>query len=157
MVGNNFLCKYFMKQLNSPHRVCRHSFPEIHEVNLRTLTEMHIIAFRKQLINLLFQPAWAIVVRLVEMNIIPLIIFNKTHSFITGKIFSYTIYKYMIKIRISRYKMIKGQPKVHFIATAGRFYLKKNGKRSEKNINLVDIRNNIRTTYNIIWYIWWLA
>jgi hypothetical protein len=54
----------------------------------------------------------------------------------------------MIKIRISRYKMIKGQPKVHFIATAGRFYLKKNGKRSEKN--LVDIRNNIRTTYNII-------
>ena len=56
----------------------------------------------------------------------------------------------MIKIRISRYKMIKGQPKVHFIAKAGRFYLKKNGKRSEKNINLVDIRNNIRTTYNII-------
>jgi hypothetical protein len=35
--------------------ICKHSFPEIHEVNLRTLTERHAITFRKQLINLLYQ------------------------------------------------------------------------------------------------------
>ena len=36
--------------------VCKHSFTEIHEVNLRTLTERHVITFRTQLINLLFSP-----------------------------------------------------------------------------------------------------
>ena len=105
LVVNNFLCKYFNKQLNPPclhssqlrlipylhHkrtyprfadcRVCKHNFPEIHEVNLRTLTEMHVITFRKQLINLLYQPALAILVKLGEINMTPLIILNKTQSF----------------------------------------------------------------------------
>jgi hypothetical protein len=57
---------------------------EIHEVNLRTLTERHVIPFRKQLINLLYQPAWAILVKLGEIIMIPLIILNKTQSFTTG-------------------------------------------------------------------------
>ena len=35
-------------------------------INLRTLTERHTITFRKQLINLLYQPAWAILVNLGE-------------------------------------------------------------------------------------------
>jgi len=65
-------------------RVCRHSFPETHEVNLRTLTERHVITFRKQLINLLYQPALTILVKLGEINMTPLIILNKTQSFITG-------------------------------------------------------------------------
>ena len=60
------------------------SFPEIHKVDLRTLTERHIITFRKQLINLLYQPAWAILVKLCEINMTPLIILNKTLS--QGKI-----------------------------------------------------------------------
>jgi len=59
-------------------------FLEIHKVNLRTLTERHVITFRKQLINLLYQPAWAILVKLSEINMIPLIILSKTQSFITG-------------------------------------------------------------------------
>jgi hypothetical protein len=54
------------------NRVCKHSFPEIHEVNLRTLTERHVITFRKQLINLLYQPAWIILVKLGEINMTPL-------------------------------------------------------------------------------------
>ena len=53
-------------------------------INLRTWTERHVITFRKQLINLLYQPAWAILVKLSEINMIPLIILNKTQSFITG-------------------------------------------------------------------------
>jgi len=36
------------------------------------------------LINLLYQTAWAILVKLGEINIIPLIILNKTQSFIIG-------------------------------------------------------------------------
>ena len=63
-----------------------HSFPEIHQVacnNLRTLTERHIQTFQKQLIKLPFQPAWAILVKLSEINMIPPIILNKTQSFIT--------------------------------------------------------------------------
>ena len=59
-------------------------FREIHEVNLRTLTERHVITFRKQLINLLYQPAWTILVKLGEIDMTPLIILNKTQSFITG-------------------------------------------------------------------------
>ena len=59
-------------------------FTEIHKVNLRTLMERHVITFRKQLINLLYQPTRAILVRLGEINMIPLIILNKTQSFITG-------------------------------------------------------------------------
>jgi hypothetical protein len=49
----------------------KHSFPEIHEANLRTLTERHVITFRKQLINLLYQPACAILVKLREINMTP--------------------------------------------------------------------------------------
>ena len=36
------------------------------------------------LINLLYQTAWAILVKLGEINIIPFIILNKTQSFIIG-------------------------------------------------------------------------
>jgi hypothetical protein len=60
------------------------SFLEIHEVNLQTLTERHVITLRKQLINLLYQPAWTILVKQGEINMTLLIILNKTHSFITG-------------------------------------------------------------------------
>jgi hypothetical protein len=56
----------------------KHSFLEIHEVNLRTLMKRHVITFRKQLINLLYQPAWAILVKLGEINMIPLIIIINT-------------------------------------------------------------------------------
>jgi hypothetical protein len=56
-------------------------------VNLWTLTERHVITFRKQLIipeavnKLVYQPAWTILVKLGEINII---ILSKTQSFITG-------------------------------------------------------------------------
>ena len=60
------------------------SFLEIHEVNLQTLTERHVITLRKQLINLLYQHGLAILVKLSETNMIPLIILNKIQSFITG-------------------------------------------------------------------------
>jgi hypothetical protein len=60
------------------------SFPEIHEVNLRTLTERHVITFRKQLINLIYQPAWTVLVKLGKINMTPLIILNKTQNFITS-------------------------------------------------------------------------
>ena len=103
MVGNNFLCKYFMKQLNSPHRVCRHSFPEIHEVNLRTLTERHVITFRKQLINLLYQPAWTILVKLGEINMTSLIILNKTQVLLQGKILALSSTSIYDKCRYSLY------------------------------------------------------
>ena len=53
-----------IQQNSLVRRVCKHSFVEIHEVNLRTLTERHVITFRRQLINLLYQPAWAILVKL---------------------------------------------------------------------------------------------
>jgi hypothetical protein len=62
-------------------RVCKHSFTEIHKVNLRTLTERHVITFRKQLINLLYQLVWTILVKLGEINMTPLIILNKTQEF----------------------------------------------------------------------------
>ena len=97
MTGNNFLCEYSIKQFRLVRHVCKHSFPEIYEVNLRTLTERHVITFRKQLINLLYQPAWVILVRLGEINMIPLIILNKTQSFITGYNVSFIINKYMIR------------------------------------------------------------
>ena len=61
------------------------------------LTERHAITFREQLINLLYQPAWVILVRLGEINMIPLIILNKTQSFITGYNVSFIINKYMIR------------------------------------------------------------
>jgi hypothetical protein len=91
LAANNFLCKYSIKQLK---HAWKHSFPEIHEVNLRTLMERHVITFRKQLINLLYQPDWAIPVKLVEINMIPLINLNRTIRFITGKFFSFIIHKY---------------------------------------------------------------
>ena len=62
----------------------KHSFPEIHQVNLRTLTERHVITFRKQLINLLYEPTWIILVKLSEINMTPLINLSKTQSLITG-------------------------------------------------------------------------
>ena len=37
------------------------------------MTESHVITFQKQLINLPYQPAWAILVELGEINMIPLI------------------------------------------------------------------------------------
>jgi len=49
-------------------------------MNLRTLTERHA-TFQKQLINLLYQPTWTILVKLGEINTIPLIILNKTQKF----------------------------------------------------------------------------
>ena len=52
-------------------------------INLGTLKERHVITSRKQLINMFYQTAWAIFVKLGEINIIPLIILNKTQSFIT--------------------------------------------------------------------------
>ena len=45
---------------------------------------------------MLFQPAWAILVKLSEINMTPLISLSKIQRFITGKNFSYIIYKYMI-------------------------------------------------------------
>ena len=56
-------------------------FPEIHEVNLRTLTERHVITFRKQLLNLLYQLAWTILVKMGEISMTPLIILNKTQFY----------------------------------------------------------------------------
>jgi hypothetical protein len=53
-------------------------------MNLRTLTKRHVITFRKQLIKLLYQPVCAILVKLGEINMIPLIILNITLRFITG-------------------------------------------------------------------------
>ena len=69
----------------------------LNNVHSRTLTERHVITFRKQLINLLYQPAWAIIVKLGEINMTPLIILSKAESLITGENFSYIIYKYIIK------------------------------------------------------------
>ena len=40
--------------------------------------------FQYQLINLPYQPAWAILVELGEINMIPLIILNKTLNFYHG-------------------------------------------------------------------------
>jgi hypothetical protein len=64
------------------HHVFKHCFPEIHEV--RTLTERRVITFRKQLINLLYQPTWVIMVKLCEINMTRLISLNKIQRFITG-------------------------------------------------------------------------
>jgi hypothetical protein len=50
----------------------------------------------KMIINLLYQPAWTILVKLCEINMTPLIILNKGWSFITGYNFSFIIYKYML-------------------------------------------------------------
>jgi hypothetical protein len=55
-------------------------------VNLQTWTERHVITFRKQLINLLYQPAWAIHLKLGVINMIPLIIKKKTSVLSQGKI-----------------------------------------------------------------------
>jgi hypothetical protein len=58
-------------------------FRKFTRVNLRTLTERHVITFQKQLINFLYQPAWAILVKLGEINMTHLIILSKIQSFIT--------------------------------------------------------------------------
>ena len=55
--------------------------------------------------KLAFQPAWAILVKLDEINMTPLIILNKlfcflSKSFITGSNFSFIIYRYMIDLFI---------------------------------------------------------
>jgi len=70
----------FYKTVESAVSV-KQSFPEIHEVNLWTLTARHVITFRKQLINLLYQPAWTILVKLGEINMTPLIILKKNAKF----------------------------------------------------------------------------
>jgi len=54
-------------------------------MDLRTLTKRHVIPFQKQLINLLYHPTWAILVKLGEINMIPLIILNKTQVLSQGK------------------------------------------------------------------------
>jgi hypothetical protein len=87
-------------------------------VNLRTLTEKHVITFRKKLINLLYQPAWAILVKLGEINMTPVIILNKIQSFIQSfitwvkcllyyiqvyaKCFYLTLYTFSFEINESR-------------------------------------------------------
>ena len=65
-------------------------------ISLHTLTERHVITFRMQYIKVLYQLAWAILVKLGEMNMIPLIILSKAQSFNIGYNFSYIIYKYII-------------------------------------------------------------
>jgi hypothetical protein len=105
----------FNKTVNSPP-VCK-QFSEIHEMNLRTLTEKHVITFRKQLIHLLYQPAWAILVKLGEINMTPVIILNKIQSFIQlyyrvkcllyylqvyAKCFYLTLYTFSFEINESR-------------------------------------------------------
>ena len=65
--------------------VCKHKFPEIHEVACNKLTNIDGKAcnnFSDAVINLLYQLAWAILVKLDEINMIPLIILSKTQSFI---------------------------------------------------------------------------
>jgi hypothetical protein len=79
----NFGTNQNIQQNSLVHHV-KHSFPEIQEVNLRALKERHVMTFRKQLINLLYQSAWAIVVKLGAINMNPLIILSNTQSFITG-------------------------------------------------------------------------
>jgi hypothetical protein len=74
----------------------KHIFPEIHEVNLRTLTERHVQTLRKQSINLLYQPAWTILVKLCEINV-----FNSSqndHSKYFGTNQLFPLLKYMINI-----------------------------------------------------------
>jgi hypothetical protein len=44
-------------------------------INLQTLMEKHVITFWKQLINLLYQPTWTILMNLGEINNIKSIIF----------------------------------------------------------------------------------
>ena len=60
------------------------------------LKEGHVITFQIQLINLLYQPAQTILVKLDEINMVPFIILSKTQSFITEQNASYIIYKYII-------------------------------------------------------------
>jgi hypothetical protein len=57
-----------------------------HVINLQTLTERHVMTFRKQLINLLYQHAWAILVKLGKKNTIPHNILSKTQSLSQSKI-----------------------------------------------------------------------
>jgi hypothetical protein len=67
------------------HHVCKHSFPEIHEVDLRTLTERHVTTFRKQLINLLDQPIWAIPLKVcIQIKIKS----QRSHSSMWGSVFN---------------------------------------------------------------------
>jgi hypothetical protein len=48
--------------------------------------ERHVITFRKQLINLLYQPAWTILVKLGETDMTPLIILKKLKVLLQGNI-----------------------------------------------------------------------
>ena len=45
---------------------------------LTNTDERHVITYRKQLINMLYQYDWAILVKLGEINMVPLIILMKT-------------------------------------------------------------------------------
>jgi hypothetical protein len=72
----------------------------MHEVNLRTLTERHVITFRKQLINLLYQPAWVILVKLGEINMTPLIILILAANFLYYDIVSARKKMHLLDLRI---------------------------------------------------------
>ena len=50
------------------------------------MTERHVITSRKQLINLLYQPVWTILVKLGEINMTPLIIQKQLKVLLQGKI-----------------------------------------------------------------------
>ena len=65
----------------------KHSFPEIHEVACNAVTNIDGKAFSdtpETVIKLALSAHLAILVKLGEINMIPLIILNKTQSFITG-------------------------------------------------------------------------
>ena len=72
-------------------------------MNLRALTERHVTTFRKQLINLLYQPAWTILVKLGEINMTSLIILNKTQVLLQGKILALSSTSIYDKCRYSLY------------------------------------------------------
>jgi hypothetical protein len=73
---NNFLCKYSIKQFE---HVCKHRFPELTNIDGKACNNI------PEAVNKLALSArWTILVKLSEINMIPLIIPNKTQSFITG-------------------------------------------------------------------------
>ena len=75
MVVNNFLCKYFIKQLNPPCLLTQFSGNSRSE-----LTDIDGKACNN-IINLLYQPDWTVLVKLGEINMTPLIILNKTQFY----------------------------------------------------------------------------
>ena len=82
--------QYHKREIGSYHVLCKYSIKQLNQFSGNSRSELanidgkHVITFRKQLINLLYQPAWTILVKLGEINMTPLIILNKIHSFIIG-------------------------------------------------------------------------